>query len=254
MSYDRPNRRIWRPGAIATVLLLGIFCVGALIVGNTVFVIKTIDVEGILYCTREEVIEAAGIQIGDSMFSIDKNKVREGINKNRYLGFQSLWPDYPSHVIIRVEEYTPRAVLTSMGILAKINKQGVVLEETAQIDEEFPVPLITGASANIVRVGYPVTYSVPGQGEAIQNLLDALEYQGVVAEISELNVATLDNLYLITCDGLQVLLGDANNMGEKIALMQMTLSQLRGSMDIRGGVLNVTTTREADYRAPITGN
>jgi len=238
------------PGAAAFVGLLIVLAVAALIVSNMFFVVKTVAVQGNSFCTWEEILALSGIRPGDSMFSIDTNKVREGINANRYLSYVGLLREFPSHVTVLVEEHAPRAMLPSMGMLVLIGADGFVLEESPDIGMPLQVPTITGAQADRIRVGYPVIYSQAGQGAAAEAILDVLDSFGAASEVSELNVGALDNLYLITEDGLQVMLGSGQGMREKIALMMMLLPMLRENAEVRGGVLDVTSGITGDFRPP----
>ncbi|HML46657.1 MAG TPA: hypothetical protein PKE04_07905, partial [Clostridia bacterium] len=62
----------------------------------------------------------------------------------------------------------------------------------------------------------------------------------------------LDNLYLVTVDGIQVLLGDAEGLMDKIAMMRATLPEVRKMEMPSGGVLDVTARLMADYQPPKT--
>lgn len=246
-QIDR-RRRTARPGALALVVVLALLVVTVLILTNTVFVVKAFTVEGNRYCTKEEVIQASGIAYGDSMFAIDSIRVREGINGNRYLQYASMWRDFPSTVILTVKEHAPRATFTSMGTLVVIGENCVVLEQSDVIDVAPQVPVVTGMQVSSVRVGSPVVFGESWQGEAIDNVLTALEAQQMIGEVSELNVATLDNLYLVTEDGMQVVLGDDEDLDEKLALLRAVLPRLRDGSEIRGSILDVSTADAADYR------
>ena len=244
------NAKPRRPGAIAFIGLLLVLAVAVLIVGNSVFVIKSITVQGNRFCAKEEVLASAGLSLGMGMFSIDTGKVRDGVNANRYLKYVGLWRDFPSHVTLRVEEHAPRATLTSGGMLVMIGENSTVLEESAYIDLVLQVPTITGAQVDRVRVGYPLVYSQAGQGEAVEEVLGLLEALGAAGEASELNVSALDNLYLVTDDGLQVVLGDTKDMRQKISLMLMLLPTLRETEEVRGGILDMTSGVAGDFRPP----
>lgn len=239
-----------RPGALALVVLLALLVVAVLVVTNTVFVVRAFSVEGIRYCTKEEVVAASGIAYGDSMLAIDSVRVREGINGNRYLEFASMWLNFPSTVILTVKEHAPRARFTSTGTLVIIGKGCMVLEQTDNIDVAPQVPVVTGMHVSSVRVGSPVVFTESWQGEAIDKALSAIEAQQMIGEISELNVAALDNLYLVTEDGMQVKLGDDDALDEKLALLRAVLPQLRNGAEIRGSILDVSTADAADYRPP----
>jgi len=250
MAYPAYPKKQRRPGALAVVVWLLIITAAALIVGNTVFAVRSVSVEGNSTVSDEDVIRASGISMGMSIFAIDSGAVRDGVNSNRYLNFIGLWRDFPSHVILRVTEHAPHATFKWMGMLYMLDQDGSVLEQTAHFDIPLSVPLITGMQVEAARVGSPVVTSVSGQADTIATVLSALSKRGLTESISELNVTSLDNLFLITVDGAQVKLGNAQNIETKLYLMEQALSIERQRGDVRYGVLDVTTAQNADYKPP----
>lgn len=241
------------PGAIGLVVLLGLLAAAALIICNNVFVIKTIQVEGNRLVDAQTIINLSGISIGSSMFSLNTPKIKAGINSDPYLTFEGIWKTFPDNVLISVKEDTPRLQMQRSGMLILIGENGVVLEETSKVDMQIDVPMLTGISRNVleVNIGQPLVFADSGLLEAMNSILTELTLQNVQGEISELNVASLDNLYLLTVDGLQVMLGDATSLPLKIAQMVSVLSDLRiKQIPIRGGILDVSTGKFIDYRPP----
>ena len=150
---------------------------------------------------------------------------------------------------------TQKVFATQDGTLARVlaaegeTVDGVVMEITGQIDIELAVPVITGASIKSARVGEAVTYGVAGQAEAVEAVLEAIDWQGFTGEISEINVGTLDDLYLVTVDGLIIRLGDSEKLDEKILTARSALVPLRAAYAMRGAVLDVSTgDGQADFQ------
>ncbi len=248
MSVSPRKKKNNQPGAIGLVMLLAILTVSVLVVGNRVFIIKKITVEGNRYCSTEEVVKSAGLSFGDSILAIDSVKIRDGINSNRYLEYVGMWRDLPDHLIITVKEHSPHATLTWMGMLYMLGENGMVLSETPQIDISLQVPVITGANVVAARAGSVINLGDAGQFDSIRTVLSELDRQGITIEVAELNVAVLDNLYLIMENGLQIVLGDAEDIGEKIALSRAVIARLEGTEEFRGAVLDVSSGEAADFR------
>lgn len=244
------RRRSVRPAVVLGVIVAALLLVFGPSIWRNVFAIRNIEVQGNSYCTRDEVIHYSGIRMGDSILSVDAERVKAGINQNRYLEFVGIWRNFfPSSVIITVTEHTPRAKLNWMGMLLLIGDNGVVLERTPEIDIPVHVPEVVGMLVDKVAVGQEVTYGVAGQGDAIIGILDALDLQGVTGEIAEINITSPDNLMLVTEGGLQVILGDDNMLAEKIALLREVLPRIQTLGDVSGGILNISSGESADYRA-----
>ena len=236
-------------GAVALTAILALVAVSLVIAGGRVFVVHSVVVEGNRFISAEEIMRTGGVSIGDSMFTLDTAAVAEKINAHQYLTCNSVWRDFPDRVFINVTEHQPVATANWMGSLVMLGQDGVVMEITGQIDIELAVPVITGASIKSARVGEAVTYGVAGQAEAVEAVLEAIDWQGFTGEISEINVGTLDDLYLVTVDGLIIRLGDSENLDEKILAARSALVPLRAAYAMRGAVLDVSTgDGQADFQ------
>ena len=236
-------------GAVALTAILALVAVSLVIAGGRVFVVHSVVVEGNRFISAEEIMQTGGVSIGDSMFTLDTAAVAEKINAHQYLTCNSVWRDFPDRVFINVTEHQPVATANWMGSLVMLGQDGVVMEITGQIDIELAVPVITGASIKSARVGEAVTYGVAGQAEAGEAVLEAIDWQGFTGEISEINVGTLDDLYLVTVDGLIIRLGDSEKLDEKILTARSALVPLRAAYAMRGAVLDVSTgDGQADFQ------
>lgn len=236
-------------GAVALTAILALVAVSLVIAGGRVFVVHSVVVEGNRFISAEEIMQTGGVSIGDSMFTLDTAAVAEKINAHQYLTCNSVWRDFPDRVFINVTEHQPVATANWMGSLVMLGQDGVVMEITGQIDIELAVPVITGASIKSARVGEAVTYGVAGQTEAVEAVLEAIDWQGFTGEISEINVGTLDDLYLVTVDGLIIRLGDSEKLDEKILTARSALVPLRAAYAMRGAVLDVSTgDGQADFQ------
>ncbi len=236
-------------GAVALTAILALVAVSLVIAGGRVFVVHSVVVEGNRFISAEEIMQTGGVSIGDSMFTLDTAAVAEKINAHQYLTCNSVWRDFPDRVFINVTEHQPVATANWMGSLVMLGQDGVVMEITGQIDIELAVPVITGASIKSARVGEAVTYGVAGQAEAVEAVLEAIDWQGFTGEISEINVGTLDDLYLVTVDGLIIRLGDSEKLDEKILTARSALVPLRAAYAMRGAVLDVSTgDGQADFQ------
>lgn len=236
-------------GAVALTAILALIAVSLVIAGGRVFVVHSVVVEGNRFISAEEIMRTGGISIGDSMFTLDTAAIAEKIDAHQYLTCNSVWRDFPDRVFINVTEHQPVATANWMGSLVMLGQDGVVMEITGQIDIELAVPVITGASIKSARVGETVTYGVAGQAEAVQAVLEAIDWQGFTGEISEINVGTLDDLYLVTVDGLMIRLGDSEKLDEKILTARSALVPLRAAYTMRGAVLDVSTgDGQADFQ------
>jgi len=246
----RKNQR--HPGAAALVALLIILLISGMVVGNQVFVVRSVTVQGNEILSAADVVASSGIELGESMLTLDEDLVRQKINANRYLQFEGVWRDFPDHVVLRVSENMPRATLVWMGMLAMLDQNGLVLEYNSQVDLDLSIPVVTGMQVKAIRIGQPILFELQSQFDAMMEVLSALETLGMYHQIAELNVAQLDNLYLVTYDGLQISLGSTEDLYKKLELTGVAIAQLRQTHadKLRGGELDVSAGAQADFLPP----
>lgn len=244
----KPKKRGRRPGVIALAALLVAVSVGFLLAGSPLLSVKSITIMGNRLVPATEIADISGIRPGDAMLRLNPAQIEANINAHSYLTFVSLARDFPSRVILTVEERTPRARLRWMGDTVLLGEDGVVLDPSLDLAEGMDVLTVTGVQVLTARVGSPVSFSMKGQLDAMRVILRALEAQGMAREFSELNLSALDNLYLVTTDGLQVMLGSDINMAAKLENVRATLPLLREIEEVRGALLDVTTGTAADFR------
>ena len=236
-----------RRGCAAFVAVLLVVLTAYLVVQKTVFVLRTVTVEGARVYTPEEVVSIAGLRNGQSILTIRDEDVAARISQDMLLIFDSMYRDYPSHVILRVHERTPRALLTWLGVRVELDENGRVMRTTNRIDEWLQVPMVKGIEVTDMRVGERLASRDPRQVEAMKQVLDELVMQGVLAEMAELNVASVNDLYLTTWGGMRVDLGDAKELELKIGIARAALAELAAQGTLTG-TLDVSTAQYADYR------
>ncbi|MDR0896255.1 MAG: FtsQ-type POTRA domain-containing protein [Oscillospiraceae bacterium] len=245
------RRRAAHPGALALVMLLAVAIAAAVLLNNNRWIVRGIEVKGQRLYSAQQVADVAGIALGDSMLSLDIDRVARRVNADRYLEYVALVRQWPDRVLLEVIEHSPVAMLYRQGMTVMIAADGIVLDQTAQMDVSLPVPLITGLNVTAVQTGGLLRAETPQRLETVLAVLSELEAQGLAMQIEELNVSALDNLYLVTSDGLQVMLGGDHDLSTKLKLLRGVLPRLQEMVStVRGAVLDVSAVDHADYRPP----
>ena len=108
----------------------------------------------------------------------------------------------------------------------------------------------TGLKPKDMRVGQLMQAGTAGQTEAFKALVREVILQGITGEVSELNLADPENLYLITTDKFTAHLGSANDLRAKIGTVRAVIAYLRG-VGSDGGMLEADIPGEVVY-SPLT--
>jgi len=92
------------------------------------FHVREILVSGNYHLDRNDIIEAAGIRKGDSLFDVPLDHVEERLRKNTWIRTTALRKQYPGTVVIRVDEAVPKALLSVKKKLYLLAEDGKILE------------------------------------------------------------------------------------------------------------------------------
>jgi len=245
VQYERTSP-VRHPGLVAAVVLLFAMVIGVLLLHRNVFVLRSVRVEGATGYSNQQVADTAGLRYGQSIFALDQRQMARNLQEECSLLLESIYVDYPNALILHVRERAPRAALSGKGLYTMVDEDNVVLEIAGALDPRLQIPVVTGLEASREDVGMPLGAWVPAQLEAMNEVLTELQLQMVIARVSELNVANLDNLYLVTKEGMIIELGDSDQMELKIGMMRVTLDRL-ALMGIYTGTLDVAVPYTADY-------
>ena len=159
-ELQKPRRRL-KPGAKTALLTLVLLCAVLVILREGVFKIRHIAVVGNDTISFQEVVSAAGLDSNASFFSLNEEKIRAGIDQNRYLVFEKMEKEFPSGVTIYVRERKPCANVQVMGITYLLDA------EANDADAANPMPayaykaqcnaiLAFDESANLGKIQAPV--------------------------------------------------------------------------------------------------
>jgi len=231
---------------------LVLFALLALAVGmllrSQVFIIRNIEVDRVDLVAPNDVIRKAGLSLGGSIFAADENKIRQNFEREGLVAFDRLERRLPDTIRLIVHERERRAVVNYLGVALVIDDQGYVMEQLGEMPD-YGLTVVTGVRATSYQVGRKLMSDVPLQVESLLKVLSAIREQSLGDRISELNVADLDNMYMMEKGGMMVKIGDETLMKEKLVWMQSVLDQQLYPQGKTTGILDVSSGSSAVYVA-----
>lgn len=237
----------------------------SLVLGISVFFkVRTVTVSGAQKYSAWDVREASGIREGDNLLTFGKPKACGKIKTALpYVQSVRIGIKLPDTVNIEIEEapvvYSIAAqdntwwLMTAEGrIVEKVESslageytriRGIQLSapsvgEQAQAAQSIPATQETDPSA--------ATQSITSDSqrlEAVLNILQNLEMNGMIGAVSEVIADNLMALELKYGQQYEVRLGDTSQLGYKIACLKQAVQQLE---DYQSGVLDLSFTNRQD--------
>lgn len=237
----RQRRRLAR-----FVLLVLTVSVAVLLLRSRLFVVREIQVVGNSEKRANDVVAMSGLTLGMNIYEVNQEKIRGNLSADLYVELVGVQIELPDTVILEIRERTPCAAVNCAGVILLIDQEGVILERTSHLPQDENIIVVSGMDVGINVRGDKIESYTFGQLDAMKRLLSAVCDSSVRQIISELNVADMDNLYLVSTSGIQVLLGTEEMIEDKLVWMQAVLEKLTEN-GITKGVLDVSSGKNAVY-------
>lgn len=271
-----PSRPRRRSGVLTAVVTLAVILSVMVLLNASVFRISenSISVPGLSDEEKKLVVEKSGLLDSVSYFTLNENKIAQGIESDRYLNYLGMEKALPNYVTLYVRVRTNAAWVQEMGAYYYLADDGMVLErktrdqlkkeyeeekrkkgEKAEEGENAEIKLlegmiaVTGLQPKELREGRIMTTKNADRMTAYLNVMEELRLQMFINEVSELNVTDLENITLVTTDHYTVRLGDMNDMRAKMGTARAVIIKLR-EMGKKEGTVLASIPGEAIYSPP----
>lgn len=212
-----------------------------------VLTIKNIHVTGTSLEIWQSVADAAGLNRSPFYFSVNESRIRDGINANRYLIYESMNKIFPNTLQIKVQQRRPYAFFTHLGIGYVLAMDGMILEQTRELKDGEGLIQINGLAVwGQQSPGAVPSSTDPAQMESLQVLFRELAAWDFAREVSSIDIAQSLALSVHTRDGYSVNLGSADQLHAKIGTVASVVQELK-RRQLVGGVIEATRPGEATY-------
>ena len=207
--------------------------ISRLVYQNPRFAIEQIVVDDDGVLTPERVVQFAGVQIGQNLFSLDLDQVRRNLEMLPLVSAVEVRRMLPNRLFIRVNE---RVAVARLRVPTRelgdapfyVDRAGTVMKPIKLADGTVlqppmprPVPILTGVSLADVRVGKQV------ESEQIYRALELLDkldqsVAGSLVEVEQIDLSRPRELVLITRQRLQVKL-DVEDFAQQLRRLGVIL-------------------------------
>ncbi len=219
-----------------------------LILRFAVFSVKEIQIIGNSSVSAESIIRTSGIGTGANILTLDEKSVEERIQRDYRLQFRYMYRELPSRVVICVREREACCWLTYCGIIYKMDKYRMVLEETEDPNGK-PQDLVEVEGLEVrsnTVVGQYLSLGSETQQSIFTDLFLEMKILSCTDQIAEADISNTDSILLVTRDGFTVGLGNRDNLHAKLRSMLLVRKELI-SMGSFGGTINVSNPETPIY-------
>jgi len=203
-------------------------------IGMSAFMrIKEIRVEGMSIYTPEEIVESSGLIAGDNLMFINTQNISHVIReKLPFINGVKITRKLPDTVLIEVAESTAVASLSFYGELIILDSSGRVLARglTADItmcgvDMDNLVD-IRGVELDDAPLGIILKpeFGTELKLQYVQDVLSVMEREGMINDVSYLDVSNIVNVYFGYLGKYRVILGGRTNL--RPSSLRQNLSRL----------------------------
>jgi len=152
----RPRTR-WRAAFFALAGLAIVGGAGWALLGNRVFVVRSVTVTGTHVLAPAQVIAAADVSLGTPLLTVDAGAVTRRVEAIPLVASATVTEDWPDHLVISVTERVPAmAVRMADGGYDLVDPTGVIVRWTKTRPAALPV-LVTSVPGGALRGNPEVT-------------------------------------------------------------------------------------------------
>lgn len=221
-------------------IIIFIFLIGILLfLFSPICKLKMIVVLGDNTLTQEELIKLGKIQTNRSIYLISTSAIESRLTENPYVKNANITRKFPNKLIADLNMREEVATVNFEEGFVIIDHTGYILKIEQDVSK-IVKPLITGVSSNKgLKVGQVLPSSEENDFRMILELISNIQNAGLIQNISEMNLQDPKNIYMITTQGLKVLLGDGEDLTYKLMQLSPILVDLHtknityGTIDMR---------------------
>lgn len=234
-----------------SILVVAALAVLIVLACSQVFVIRDVMVVGNRNLLREEVVTQSGVKVGDNVLGVTSQHLKQKLEQNRYIEYTGHEFDYRGTLTIRISERLGMAVVYDLGYYYVLDGSGMVLECVGSgYPDGVAGPKVSGFAIepnSRITVGEKLPVHDRGQLDAMEAVLEELDYTNLLGRASELNVKNTENMYILTSEGAKIVLGDTSQLRTKLLIAREVLSLREEADDLVGSKIDVSNGYNAHY-------
>lgn len=168
-----PGARKLRSIAVSALIVLVVLIAGAILSLTVLFKTEVINVSGAGAYSKQDIISASGLKLGDNIFTSPKGRAEDKLEKKYpYIESADIYSVFPNAINIDITLADPAYVIEGLGGFYIVSDKGKVLE-VSSTDDEADIPIIEGVTVEGKPAGEFIEYDSELIGTALEELFAA---------------------------------------------------------------------------------
>lgn len=196
---------------------------------SPIFNVEEIKISGNNIITTNECIELSKLKIGQSIYQMNKKRIKDNIRKNPYVEEIQISRKLPNIIEITIKERIATYMLElGENEYAYINNQGYILEKSYT---KLDTIILTGFSTKIenINAGNRLSDIDLNKLETVLKIVDSAQNNDLLQYITKINIEDKNEYILILEEEKKmVYLGDTSNISTRMLYLKSILEKERG--------------------------
>lgn len=228
------------------LLIVAILVAVGAILYSALFQVRRIVVLGNTTIPGQDIVRLSGLKIGQNSLTIDDENVMRRIESNRYLRCTLVDVQWNA-VTLHVKERVPAVYINHNGMIVTLDNRGFVLEESLASETGYEsLVKVSGMNVRRCALGQQIALQSANQLEAYTQILVELKAMKGIDLLRELDMSSMDSIYLTTRDDFFVRLGSEDDLHAKLRAFLITREKVL-QMGYAKGTIDVTDPGRPTY-------
>ena len=245
-QYSSPGRYGRSTGLVKVIVIAVLAMLIITGVGASIFFkVTEIEVIGASAYTPQDVIDASGIELGDSLLLLNDNQMVIDIqNALPFVKTARIIRSIPNKVTIEITENVAVAYIRLDQSYWTIDSSGKILRQMSM--PPVGLILVEGITPIAPKEGSYIDLGVNSSAAYayLINLLSAIESEGLVDQITEIDMSNIGNITFQYGGRFTVNFGRGDNSVDKLRLVKQAIDSLGQA---EKGTIEITTDNEVRF-------
>ena len=213
--YYKHKRKRKKTRAMSVMIIFMVFFVMLGVSSKLFFNLEEVNVSGTTRYSYEQVLNASGLENGQSVVGVSKEKVKRDIKNNLpYVDNVKVIKNIPSKISLVVEESLPYAYFAVNNGFLLIDEQGKALEVVSELQKDLPVIYIEGF--NKYELGEIISLGDGYSQKIYVDIINQLKDNSIVENVRLIDMTKPYYIKLFYNENIEILLGQSTDIGYKL--------------------------------------